>query len=54
MPNWPEGVKDVNDALRKLGKLATLWHIIDAKESNSLKIQLRAKKWFKETDEETT
>ncbi len=47
MPDWPDGVKDVNDAYRKLGKLATLWLIIDAKETNSLKIQLRAKKWFK-------
>jgi hypothetical protein len=49
MPDWPEGVKDVNDATVKLGKLATLWLILDAKESYSLKIQLRAKKWFNET-----
>jgi hypothetical protein len=48
MPNWPDGVKDVNDAVVKLGRLATLWLITNAKESNSLKIQLRAKKWFKE------
>lgn len=48
MPNWPDGIKDVNDAVVKLGKLATLWLIINAKESNSLKIQLRAKKWFKD------
>ncbi len=48
MPDWPNGVKDVNDAVVKLGRLATLWLIIQAKESNSLKIQLRAKKWFKE------
>lgn len=48
MPDWPEGVKDVNDAVVKLGKLATLWLIVNAKESNTLKIQLRAKKWFKE------
>jgi hypothetical protein len=48
MPDWPEGVKDVNDAVVKLGRLATLWLIVTAKESNSLKIQLRAKKWFKE------
>ena len=48
MPDWPAGVKDINDAVVKLGKLATLWLIISAKESNSLKIQLRAKKWFKE------
>jgi len=51
MPDWPVGVKDVNDAVIKLGQLATLWMIINAKESNSLKIQLRAKKWFKEDNE---
>jgi len=48
MPDWPEGVKDVNDAVVKLGKLATMYLIVSAKESNSLKIQLRAKKWFKD------
>jgi len=48
MPNWPDGVKDINDAVVKLGKLATLYLIVQAKESNSLKIQLKAKKWFKE------
>lgn len=48
MPDWPEGVKDVNDAVVKLGRLATLALIVRAKESSSLKIQLRAKKWFKE------
>lgn len=47
MPNWPEGVKDINDAIIKLGRLATLWLILDAKESYSLKITLRAKTWFK-------
>ena len=50
MPDWPEGVKDVNDAVVKLGRLATLYLIVSAKESNSLKIQLKAKKWFKETE----
>lgn len=48
MPDWPSGVKDVNDAVIKLGKLATLWLILQAKESYSLKIQLRARKWFNE------
>lgn len=48
MPDWPVGVKDVNDATIKLGKLATLYLITNAKESNSLKIQLQAKKWFKD------
>lgn len=54
MPDWPAGVKDVNDAVVKLGRLATLFLIISAKESNSLKIQLRAKKWFKDTNEQDT
>ena len=48
MPDWPEGVKDVNDAVVKLGRLATLWLIVSAKESNALKIRLRAKQWFKD------
>jgi hypothetical protein len=48
MPDWPPGVKDVNDAVKGLGRLATLWLILQAKESYSLKIQLRAKKWFNE------
>jgi hypothetical protein len=48
MPDWPDGVKDINDAVIKLGRLATLWLIVSAKESNNLKIQLRAKKWFNE------
>ena len=52
MPDWPTGVKDVNDAVVKLGRLATLYLITSAKESNSLKIQLKAKKWFKEEHEE--
>ena len=50
MPDWPEGVKDVNDAVVKLGKLATLWLIINAKESNALKIRLKVKQWFKEIE----
>jgi hypothetical protein len=52
MPEWPEGVKDVNDAAVKLGRLATLYLIVTAKESNALKIRLRAKQWFKENDNE--
>jgi len=48
MPDWPEGVKDINDAVVKLGRLATLYLIVEAKESNSLKVQLRAKRWFKD------
>jgi hypothetical protein len=45
-PDWPEGVKDINDAVLKIGRLATLWLIVNSKESNNLKIQLKTKKWF--------
>jgi len=31
MPDWPSGVKDINDAVIKLGRLATLWLVISAK-----------------------
>ena len=48
MPAWPDGVKDVNDAVVKLGRLSALYLITQGKETNPLKIQLRAKKWFKE------
>lgn len=47
MPDWPDGIKDVNDAVVKLGRLASLWLILQAKESNDFKIKLRAKHWFR-------
>jgi len=45
MPDWPEGVKDVNDAVIRWGKLATLLTIMQAKETSRIKIELR-KKWI--------
>lgn len=48
MPDWPDGVKDINDAVIKLGRLSTLWLITQSIESYDLKIRLRAKTWFKE------
>ena len=53
MPEWSDGIKDVNDAVKAYGRLATMYLILQAKESNSLKIQLRAKKWFKENENNT-
>lgn len=47
MPDFPDGVKDINDSIIKIGRLATLYLIIQAKQSNHLKIQLREKQWFK-------
>jgi len=46
-PDWADGIKDANDAVIRYGKLYTLYSIISSKESNNLKIQLRARNWFK-------
>jgi hypothetical protein len=46
-PEWPDGVKDVNDAVIKIGRLATLWLIVQAKQTNEFKIKLHATKWFR-------
>ena len=47
IPEWPEGIKDVNDAVVKLGKLATLLTIMQAKETSKIKIELRKKNLVK-------
>jgi hypothetical protein len=43
MPDWPAGVKDVNDAVIRWGKLATLITIMQARETSKIKIELRKK-----------
>lgn len=43
MPEWPEDVKDANDAVKKWGRLATLITIMQARETSKLKIELRKK-----------
>jgi hypothetical protein len=48
MPEWADGVKDCNDALRKHGELWTAYLIMQAAESMELKIRLRMKNWFTE------
>jgi hypothetical protein len=47
MPNWPEGVKDVNDAVKEYGKLASLIHIMQARETSKIKIELRKRQLVK-------
>ena len=41
MPDWPDTVKDVNDAVKQWGRLATLIHIMQARETSRIKIELR-------------
>lgn len=45
-PDWNKDIKDVNDAVKKYGKLYTLSTIIKSTERSSLKIKLRTKQWI--------
>jgi DNA primase len=47
IPYWPEGVKDINDAVKLWGKLATLLTIMQSSESSRIKIELRKKQLVK-------
>ena len=41
MPNWPADIKDVNDAVVRWGRLATVLTIMQARETSRIKIELR-------------
>jgi hypothetical protein len=43
IPDWGPDVKDVNDAVVKFGKLATLLTIVQSRETSKIKIELRKK-----------
>jgi len=43
IPKWPAGVKDLNDAVIRLGRVGTLLTILEAKETSKIKIELRRK-----------
>lgn len=45
-PVWQEECKDASEAVSKYGKLFVLKTILDSRESNRLKIELRKKKYF--------
>jgi hypothetical protein len=47
IPNWPAGVKDVNDAVIRLGRLGTLITIMQSQETSKIKIELRKKQLVK-------
>lgn len=40
IPNWHEDVKDVNDAVKRYGRLGTLLSIMQAKETSKIKIEM--------------
>jgi hypothetical protein len=47
MPEWGSGIKDVNDAVIKYGRLGTLLTIHEARETSRIKIELRKKQIVK-------
>lgn len=47
IPDWGEGIKDVNDAVVKYGKFVTLLMIMQARETSKIKIELRKKQLVK-------
>jgi hypothetical protein len=49
-PDWSHDIKDTNDAVLRYGKLYTLYSIIAGAETSNVKIQLRARNWFKNED----
>ena len=47
IPEWPDGIKDVNDAVIRLGRVGTLLIILEAKETSKIKIEMRRKSLVK-------
>ena len=48
IPDWPDQVKDVNDAVKLWGKLPTLLTILQSRETSRIKIELRKKQLGKQ------
>lgn len=46
-PNWGDDIKDINDAVKKYGKLNTLRMIIESHQTSEIKIKLKEKEWVK-------
>jgi hypothetical protein len=44
LPPWGDDVKDVADAVKKYGRIYTLFTILHYRETNEIKIQLLKKK----------
>jgi hypothetical protein len=51
IPNWPDDVKDVNDAVKRFGKLATLIDIMKSRETSRIKIEMAKKRVKSKSDE---
>jgi len=47
IPDWPEHVKDVNDAVKHYGRLGTLITIMNSRETSKIKIELAKRRLVK-------
>jgi hypothetical protein len=47
LPEWPNEVKDICDAVAYYGRLEALLTILYAKEYNKIKIKIKQKKWLR-------
>ena len=47
IPNWPDDVKDINDAVKKFGRVGALLTIMQNRETSRIKIELRKKQLVK-------
>jgi DNA primase len=47
IPEWPEDVKDINDAVRKFGRVGALLTIMQSRETSRIKIEIRKKQLVK-------
>ena len=47
MPEWPAGIKDVNDAVIHLGRVVTVITIMQARETSPIKIELKKRQLVK-------
>lgn len=46
LPDWPQSIKDCNDAVISMGRLAAISEILRSKQSTELKAQLKMKTWL--------
>jgi len=44
LPSWPQDIKDVNDAVRRFGRLATMIDIMKSRETSRIKIEMFRKR----------
>jgi 5S rRNA maturation endonuclease (ribonuclease M5) len=45
-PNWDRGIKDSEEAVKKYGRLYTIYTILNSKEKDKTLIKMNATKWF--------